>query len=130
MTTTFAAVLSVAALTVSGCSGQQPADNTQSTTFSLWDPYPQFDASSDWAKVIDKCGAQAGVSKVERQAFDTTDLTNKVLLAAQQDTAPNVLVVDNPVVSTLAEAGVLKSNQDTGLDATKAAPNLVAAGQS
>jgi multiple sugar transport system substrate-binding protein len=66
--------------------------------------------------------------KIQRQAFDTTDLTNKVLLAAQQRTAPQVLVVDNPVVSTLAEAGVLRPISEAGLDASAAAPNLVSAG--
>src|SRR5690348_14066554 len=122
-----------AALVVTGlaaCSAQ-PAGNSGSSgggTYAVWDPYPQFDNSAQWVQVIQKCGQQAGVT-VTRQAYDTTDLTNKVLLAAQQGTAPNVLVVDNPVVSTLAEAGVLKSNQDSGLDATKAASNLVAAAQ-
>ncbi len=56
--------------------------------------------------------------KIQRQAYDTTDLTNKVLLAAQQRTAPHVLVVDNPVVSTLAEGGVLKAEPEVGLDAS------------
>jgi multiple sugar transport system substrate-binding protein len=122
-----AVALVAVGLAVSACSSQG-AGNAGTGTYSVWDPYPQFDKGSDWVKVIEKCGGQAGV-KVERQTYDTTDLTNKVLLAAQQGTAPNVLVVDNPVVSTLAEAGVLKSNQDSGLDATKAAPNLVAAAQ-
>src|SRR6266496_4257516 len=110
-------------LTASACSGNPAADDG---TFSVWDPYPQFDNGSDWVKVIKECGAKAGVT-ITRQAYDTTDLTNKVLLAAQQGTAPNVLVVDNPVVSTLADGGVLKSNKDSGLDASAAAPNLVAA---
>ena len=96
-------------------------------TFSVWDPYPQFVADSEWAKTIDACGAEAGV-KIQRQAYDTTDLTNKVLLAAREGTAPHVLVVDNPVVSTLAEAGVLKPNAEVGLDASQASPNLVSAG--
>ncbi|MEU5265235.1 extracellular solute-binding protein [Amycolatopsis sp. NPDC021455] len=118
--------VAVAATTLAACSSGTAPTATGGGTFAVWDPYPQFDASSAWAKVIDKCGAEAGV-KIARQAFDTTDLTNKVLLAAQQNTAPNVLVVDNPVVSTLAEAGVLKSNSDTGLDAAQVAPNLLAA---
>jgi multiple sugar transport system substrate-binding protein len=115
--------LVAAGLTASACSGAPAADDG---TFTVWDPYPQFDNSSDWVKVIEQCGTKAGV-KITRQGYDTTDLTNKVLLAAQQGTAPNVLVVDNPVVSTLADAGVLKSNKDSGLDASSAAPNLVAA---
>jgi multiple sugar transport system substrate-binding protein len=119
------AALVTAGLTAAGCSNQPGG---QDDAFSVWDPYPQFGKGSEWVRVIDRCGAEAGVT-ITRQAYDTTDLTNKVLLAAQQDTAPNVLVVDNPVVSTLAEAGVLKSNQDSGLDATAAVRNLVAAAQ-
>jgi len=52
------------------------------------------------------------------------------LLAAQQSNSPDVLIVDNPVVSTLAEAGVLTTTADNKLDTSKADPNLLAAGQS
>ncbi|ROP37198.1 sugar ABC transporter substrate-binding protein [Saccharothrix texasensis] len=120
--------LVAAGLSLAACSSGGDTGGDSPGPFAVWDPYPQFDGTSEWAKVIEKCGAEAGV-KVERQAYDTSDLTNKVLLAAQQGTAPNVLVVDNPVVSTLAEGGVLKANQDTGLDASQASSNLVAAGE-
>src|SRR5581483_6664114 len=99
-----------------------------SSTYTIWDPYPQFDANSAWTQLLAKCGTQAGV-KVKRTAFDTTDLTNKVLLAAQQGNAPDVLVVDNPVVSTLAEAKVLTTTADAKLDTSAMEPNLLAAGQ-
>jgi len=64
-----------------------------------------------------------------RSAFDTTDLTNKALLAAQQGSSPDVLIVDNPVVSTLAEAGVLTTTDEAKIDISAAQPNLLAAGQ-
>ncbi|NUO96304.1 MAG: extracellular solute-binding protein [Nonomuraea sp.] len=98
-------------------------------TYTIWDPYPQYDKSSEWVKLLETCGAQAGV-KVERTGYDTSDLTNKALLAAQQGNSPDVLIVDNPVVSTLAEAGVLTSTEETKLDVSAVAPNLLAAGQS
>ena len=66
---------------------------------------------------------------VKRTGFDTTDLTTKVLLAAQQGNAPDVLIVDNPVVSTLADAGVITDTGTTNLDTSTIAPNLLAAGQ-
>ncbi|NVI88081.1 extracellular solute-binding protein [Actinomadura sp. BRA 177] len=118
----------LAALTLAaGCSsGGGSADPG---TYTLWDPYPQFQAGSPWAKLLDKCGADAGV-KVKRTAYDTTDLTNKALLAAQQGNAPDVLIVDNPVVSTLAQAGVLTTTAETKTDTSKIKPNLLAAGQS
>jgi len=108
----------------SGSSGS----STESKEFAIWDPYPQFDDSSDWVKLLAKCGADAGVT-VKRTGFDTTDLTNKALLAAQQGNSPDVLIVDNPVVSTLAEAGVLTTTDEVKVDTSAVAPNLLAAGQ-
>ena len=98
-------------------------------TYTIWDPYPQFDTGSAWVKLLDSCGAAAGV-KIKRTGFDTTDLTNKELLAAQQGNSPDVLIVDNPVVSTLAQAGVLTTSKDNGIDTSAISPNLLAAGQS
>jgi multiple sugar transport system substrate-binding protein len=105
-------------------SGGAPAGGT----YTLWDPYPQFDNTSDWVKTINACGASAGVT-IKRTGYDTTDLTNKVLLAAQQGSAPNVLVVDNPVVSTLADGGVLNTAEDLKIDTGAVNANILAAGQ-
>lgn len=130
---TAAALTALAAVTTatacgsgSGGGGTNAAD---SGTYTIWDPYPQFDKDSAWAKLLDGCGTEAGV-KIKRTAFDTSDLSNKALLAAQQDNSADVLIVDNPVVSTLAEAGVLTTTDDNKLDTSKAEPNLLAAGQS
>jgi multiple sugar transport system substrate-binding protein len=101
-----------------------PTGSAAGGQYTIWDPYPQFDDSSDWVKLLAKCGSDAGVT-VKRTGFDTTDLTTKALLAAQQGNSPDVLIVDNPVVSTLAEAGVLNTTEATaGIE-----PNLLAAGQ-
>lgn len=129
--------LTAVGLLAAGC-GSSPGDGAPAATasqgggggtYTIWDPYPQHDKSSDWAKLLDTCGAQAGVT-IDRTGFDTTDLTNKTLLAAQQGNAPDVLIVDNPVVSTMAEAGVLTTTEENKLDTSAIAPNLLAAGQS
>jgi multiple sugar transport system substrate-binding protein len=122
-----AAVLLLAAGLATGCSSSSTGDSGSSAasgTYTIWDPYPQFDDSSDWVKLLQKCGTGAGVT-VKRTGYDTTDLTNKALLAAQQGNSPDVLIVDNPVVSTLADAGVLTDTSNT----TGIEPNLLAAGQ-
>ncbi|WP_037680150.1 extracellular solute-binding protein [Streptomyces griseus] len=128
-----AAALTVIAVATgtTACSsgGSTSAKDEGSSTYTIWDPYPQFAKDSAWAKLLDGCGTKAGV-KVKRTAFDTSDLTNKALLAAQQNNSPDVLIVDNPVVSTLAEAGVLTTTDDTKLDTSTVDPNLLAAGQS
>ncbi|OIJ91848.1 sugar ABC transporter substrate-binding protein [Streptomyces monashensis] len=125
------AVMTVAA-GAAACSSGSGGTSTKgpgSGTYAVWDPYPQFDKTSAWAKLLDQCGTKAGV-KIKRTAFDTSDLGNKTLLAAQQGNSPDVLIVDNPVVSTLAEAGVLTTTDDTKLVTSKVDPNLLAAGQS
>ncbi|MFD9283914.1 extracellular solute-binding protein [Streptomyces mirabilis] len=124
-------VLAVAGTATACSSGSGSAGTTSadSGTYTIWDPYPQFDKSSAWAKLLDACGTKAGV-KIKRTAFDTSDLANKALLAAQQDNSADVLIVDNPVVSTLAEAGVLTTTEDNKLDTSKVNLNLLAAGQS
>ncbi|MCT9112576.1 extracellular solute-binding protein [Streptomyces mirabilis] len=127
-TVTVLAVAGTATACSSG-SGSTGTTSADSGTYTIWDPYPQFDKSSAWAKLLDACGTKAGV-KIKRTAFDTSDLANKALLAAQQDNSADVLIVDNPVVSTLAEAGVLTTTEDNKLDTSKVNLNLLAAGQS
>jgi multiple sugar transport system substrate-binding protein len=79
-------------------------------------------------QLLNKCGSAAGVT-IKRTGFDTSDLINKALLAAQQHNSPDILIVDNPVVSTLADGGVLASTDETKIDTSGAQPNLLAAGQ-
>ncbi|HEX4703303.1 MAG TPA: extracellular solute-binding protein [Pseudonocardiaceae bacterium] len=113
----------------SACSSTSaPGSSAASGTYTVWDPYPQFDNGSTWVRLLERCGTDSGVT-VQRTAFDTTDLTGKVLLAAQQGNAPDVLIVDNPVVSTLAQAGVLTDTGTTKADTSAVEANLLAAGQ-
>lgn len=118
-----AAVLAAGPVACSSGSG-----SSGRATFTVWDPYPQYTAGSAWVKLLSTCGSEAGVT-VQRTAFDTTALTSKVLLAAQQGNAPDVLIVDNPVVSTLADAGVLTTTAQTHVDTSATLPNLLAAGK-
>ncbi|WP_165984773.1 extracellular solute-binding protein [Streptomyces sp. YIM 98790] len=96
-------------------------------TYTWWDPYPQHDDSSDWAGRVDKCGTEAGVT-IDRTAYDTTALTNQALLAAQEGTSPDIILLDNPAVSTLAETGMLTTMEEFGLDTSGIDENLLAAG--
>jgi len=96
-------------------------------TFTISDPYPQYTAGSAWVNLLNSCGASAGV-KIKRTGYDTTALLSQTLLSAQQGNSPDVLIVDNPVVSTLADAGVLASNDQDNIDTSAVAPNLLAAG--
>ncbi|GII33541.1 sugar ABC transporter substrate-binding protein [Planotetraspora mira] len=126
---TLTACLAAACSSTTGSSTSSGAGSSGSNgTYTIWDPYPQFDDSADWVKLLQKCGTDTGVA-IKRTGYDTTDLTNKALLAAQQGNSPDVLIVDNPVVSTLADAGVLTTTEEMKVDTSAVEPNLLAAGQ-
>ncbi|NUW33790.1 extracellular solute-binding protein [Nonomuraea sp. SMC257] len=124
--------MSLAALTACASAptpgGDAAAPAADANTYTWWDPYPQHDASSAWAKRVDTCGKQAGVT-IKRTAYDTTALTNQALLAGQEGNAPDVILLDNPAVSTLADAGMLATMDDFGLDTARFDKNLIAAGE-
>ncbi|MGW2618838.1 sugar ABC transporter substrate-binding protein [Streptomyces sp. NPDC001500] len=123
-----AAVGTLASLTAcAGGSDDSGSSDAAGGTYAFWDPYPQFDASSAWGERVSQCGTKAGVA-LKRTAYDTTDLGNKALLAAQQGNAPDVMLVDNPVVSTLVEAGILNKASDLGLDTESIQQNIIGAG--
>jgi len=124
---TVALAVTVAAGACSTSSGSS-ASSASSGTYTIWDPYPQFTSSSSWTTLLNSCGSSAGVT-IKRTAYDTTDLTSKALLAAQQGVSPDVLIVDNPVVSTLAEAGILTDTSQNKLDTSAVESNLLGAGQ-
>lgn len=119
----------IASLAACSSGGAPASDASASTEYTFWDPYPQYDETSDWAKVIDTCAAQAGAT-VKRSGFDTSDLTSKALLAGQQGNSPDILLIDNPVVSTLADAGILTTTDENGLDVSSFEKNIIDAGVS
>ncbi|GMA33442.1 sugar ABC transporter substrate-binding protein [Litorihabitans aurantiacus] len=131
--TAAAAVACAALVVVAACSGGgDDADPTSgggsSDSYTWWDPYPQHEAGSDWDQRVQACGTEAGVT-INRTAYDTTALTNQALLSAQEGTSPDVILIDNPAVSTLAETGMLTTVDEFGLDTGDIDPNLLAAGE-
>jgi signal transduction histidine kinase len=50
------------------------------------------------------------------------------LLAGQEGAAPDIILLDNPAVSTLAETGMLTTMDEFGLDTSEIDQNLLAAG--
>ncbi|MDQ1135214.1 multiple sugar transport system substrate-binding protein [Microbacterium sp. SORGH_AS 1204] len=125
LVTTLAAVGALA-----GCSSTPSGgdSNAESGTYTWWDPYPQHEEGSDWANRVQACGDAAGVT-IQRTAYDTTALTNQALLAAQENNSPDVILLDNPAVSTLAETGMVSTVDELGLDVSSIDANLLAAGE-
>jgi multiple sugar transport system substrate-binding protein len=132
--------LGTTAAALTGCSSSTASSSTSTGggsastsgssaggTYTFWDPYPQYTASSPWATLVSKCGTEAGVT-IKRTAYDTTALTTQALLAGQQGHSPDILLVDNPVVSTLASAGILTTTAQNGLSTGAIATNILGAG--
>jgi len=113
--------------TLAACSTPSTGgDSADGGTYTLWDPYPDRDASSTWAKAIDACATTLGIS-IERNSGNTGDTVKDMTTAAAN--LPDIAMVDNPKVSTLADAGLLTTAAENGLDVSNIEPNILSAGE-
>ncbi|MEO8263186.1 MAG: extracellular solute-binding protein [Pseudolysinimonas sp.] len=95
-------------------------------SYTLWDPYPDRDASSTWAQAIDACADDLGIT-ITRNSGNTGDTVKDLTTAASN--LPDIAMVDNPKVSTLADAGLLTTAKENGLDVSNISPNILSAGE-
>ena len=122
-----AIVLSSALIgSLAGCSTPAAGGDDSGGTFTLWDPYPDRDASSTWAQAIDACATEIGVT-IERNAGNTGDTVKDLTTAASN--LPDIAMVDNPKVSTLADAGLLTTTKENGFDVSDISANILSAGE-
>lgn len=115
----------VAAAALTGCStsGESTAASTE---YTLWDPYPDRDAESTWAQAIDACAADLGIT-IKRNSGNTGDTVKDLTTASGN--LPDVAMVDNPKVATLADAGLLTTTDDNGFDVSSIEANILSAGE-
>src|SRR4051812_196569 len=133
ITTTHRVRAGAALLLATAFVGTLAACSTPTTTggdsaggnYTLWDPYPDRDASSTWAVAIDACATTLGIT-IDRNSGNTGDTVKDLTTAAGN--LPDIAMVDNPKVSTLAAAGLLTTTDDNGLDVSKISPNILSAG--
>lgn len=122
---TAGAIACAAALSLSGCAGS-PNTEEDVKSLTLWDSFTQYDASSPYGKLISGCEAQTGL-KVERTSAPET--LQKLLRSAASKTTPNLVILDNPEIAQIADAGLLVSNAESGLDVGDVLPNVLASGE-
>ncbi|QBI55640.1 sugar ABC transporter substrate-binding protein [Streptomonospora litoralis] len=125
--TVSASVVAASVVLAGACSSAGTGGGHEADTYTWWDPYPQHQEGSAWAKRVSDCGEQAGV-QIERTPSDTTDLTNRALLAAQEGTSPDIILLDNPALPTLADTGMLATVGELGLEVGDVDKNLLAPG--
>ena len=117
--------------TLSACSSSTTTSGASTSaaaaggTYTLWDPYPNRDATSTWAVAIDACATQLGIT-IQRNSGNTGDTVKDLTTAASN--LPDIAMVDNPKVSTLADAGLLTTTAENGLDVSTISPNILSAG--
>ena len=111
---------------LAGCGGDDDGDSASADTITVWDPYPQYDDSSDWAGYLDAC-APEGMT-VKRTSAATADLLNNLTSAVKAGNAPDVVLLDNPAVPDAASSGLLASAEDVGMDTSGFDENLAGPG--
>ncbi len=123
----------VVATSLAACGGGGSSDSSSSggassavSEIGFWDPYPQYDASSDWAKYVQAC-APSGAT-IKRTTAPNTDLINNLTTAVREDNAPDVVFLDNPAVPEASASGLLAPLDTVGLAAGDADANLAGPG--
>ena len=129
-----AAVATLVPLTLAACGGggsngpgssSSPSETVDSLT--VLDYYTDEPGKSNIDAQLQKCGTSIGVAKVDHQSVPGPTLIQKVLQQASSKTLPDVLMLDNPDIQQIAEAGALAPLGDFGLNADGYAPGPVSA---
>ncbi|WP_416957142.1 sugar ABC transporter substrate-binding protein [Streptomyces sp. Agncl-13] len=122
-TTLTAALALLAPLTLSGC-GSSTGSSGGADTLRVMDYYADQPDKGIYAKVLDACGRQNGVT-IKREAVAGPSLIPKVLQQASSRTLPDVLMLDNPDLQQIAASGALAPLSDFGLKADGYAKGVV-----
>ena len=126
-----AGTAAVAALALAACSSggsQEPANTgnasagTTTSQIQLWDPYPQYTDGSPWDTVVKAC-APAG-STIVRTSAPQTDLFNQLTTAVKEDNAPDIAMLDNPMMPEAASSQLLATAEQAGIDTSGIDTNL------
>jgi multiple sugar transport system substrate-binding protein len=127
-----AAMATAATMVLAGCGGgsdDAPPGGTSEAVDSLTvlDYYSDEPGHSQIGDMLTKCGTSIGVATVDHQSVPGPTLIQKVLQQASSKTLPDVLMLDNPDIQQIAEAGALSPLGDFGINADGYAPGPVSA---
>lgn len=108
----FAALAMVTGLAACGGTGSSSSSENDKV-IGFWDPYPQYNKDSDWAKYVDKC-APSGYT-IKRQAMPQNDVLNNLTTAVKSDNAPEIAIIDNPLMPSAVDAALVNDFADLGV---------------
>jgi multiple sugar transport system substrate-binding protein len=128
----FVAATATMVAALAACSGGDGGSTDTSssgkalTDVKVWDPYPQNDDSSDWAKYLQTCAPEG--TTITRTTAATADLLNNLTSAVKEGNAPDVVILDNPAVPDAASSGLLATAEEVGIDTSGFDANLAGPG--
>lgn len=130
-----AGVAAAACLALAACStspGAAPSATGEASLgattaeIKFWDPYPQRTDGSEWDKLVKACAPQG--STIVRSSAPQTDLFNQLTTAVKEGTAPDVVVLDNPMMPEAVASGLLATAKQANIDTTGVDANLLGPG--
>jgi multiple sugar transport system substrate-binding protein len=119
-----AALATLAPVTLAACgggggsnSGGSGGSSQSVDSLTVLDYYTDDPGHSQIGDQLSKCGTSIGVAKVDHQSVPGPTLIQKVLQQASSKTLPDVLMLDNPDIQQIAQAGALAPLGDYGVNA-------------
>ncbi len=106
----------------SNAGGSASSSSEAVDSLTVLDYYTDEPGKSNIDAQLQKCGTTIGVAKVDHQSVPGPTLIQKVLQQASSKTLPDVLMLDNPDIQQIAEAGALVPLGDFGQYATGTHP--------
>jgi multiple sugar transport system substrate-binding protein len=108
-----------------GSSGNASEGSTTSE-ITFWDPYPQHTDGSEWDKHVKACAPEGAT--IVRTSAPQTDLFNQLTTAVKEGTAPDVVLLDNPMMPAAVDAQLLATAEQAGIDSSGIDENLLGPG--
>lgn len=102
------------------------SEGTTTAEITFWDPYPQHEEGSDWDNLVKACAPDG--STIVRSSAPQTDLFNQLTTAVREGNAPDVVLLDNPMMPEAASSGLLATAEQAGIDTTGVDENLLGPG--
>jgi multiple sugar transport system substrate-binding protein len=129
------AMATLAPLTLAACGGGGGSSDPGSegsaseavSSLTVLDYYTDEPGKSNIDAQLQKCGTSIGLATVDHQSVPGPTLIQKVLQQASSKTLPDMLMLDNPEIQQIAEAGALMPLGDFGITADGYAPGPVSA---
>lgn len=88
----------------------------------FWDPYPQLTEGSAWDAHVKSCAPHG--STIVRSSAPQTELFNQLTMAVREEAAPDVVLLDNPLVPSAVSADMLATMTQVGISSRGVDKNL------